>query len=206
MIFVQSWRIKEDVSILPLTIPVNYPPILTGTHWLEAVELISDHVLHFSYIRLIPSLLRSLKGHCKSCRKRFISDMPRFNFVDLIIVFFFSKRLFSSNFFCKRRKSTNIWSNRQIWPWSTEWSRTKTNRVLPTERTRQNKHLLSATQEKTLPMDITRWSTSKSDWLYSLQPKMEKLYTVSNKKKDRELTVAQIMNSLLPNSDLNWRK
>ena len=30
---------------------------------------------------------------------------------------------------------------------------------------------------------------------------MEKLYTV-NKKKDQELTVAQIMNSLLPNSDL----
>ena len=28
-------------------------------------------------------------------------------------------------------------------------------------------------------MDITRWSTSKSDWLYALQPKMEKLYTVS---------------------------
>ena len=31
-------------------------------------------------------------------------------------------------------------------------------------------------------MDITRWSTSKSDWLYSLQPKMEKLYTVSKNK------------------------
>ena len=46
----------------------------------------------------------------------------------------------------------------------------------------------------------------KSDWLYSLQPKMEKLYTVSKKKRDQELTVAQIMNSLLPNSDLNWRK
>ena len=30
----------------------------------------------------------------------------------------------------------------------------------------------------TLHMDITRWSISKSDWLYSLQPKMEKLYTV----------------------------
>ena len=26
-------------------------------------------------------------------------------------------------------------------------------------------------------MDITRWSTPKSDWLYSLQPKIEKLYT-----------------------------
>ena len=37
-------------------------------------------------------------------------------------------------------------------------------------------------QEKTLHMDITRWSTLKSDWLYSLQPKMEKLYTVSKKK------------------------
>ena len=34
-------------------------------------------------------------------------------------------------------------------------------------------------QEKTLHMDITRWSTPKSHWLYSLQPKMEKLYTIS---------------------------
>ena len=31
----------------------------------------------------------------------------------------------------------------------------------------------------------------------------EALY--SQQKQDRELTVAQIMNSLLPNSDLNWR-
>ena len=38
-------------------------------------------------------------------------------------------------------------------------------------------------QEKTLPMDITRWSTLKSEWLYSLQPKMEKLYPVWKKKK-----------------------
>ena len=26
---------------------------------------------------------------------------------------------------CKNRKSRNTWSNRQIWPWSTEWSRGK---------------------------------------------------------------------------------
>ena len=32
----------------------------------------------------------------------------------------------------------------------------------------------------------------------------EALY--SQQKQDRELTVAQIMNSLLPNSDINWRK
>ena len=54
-----------------------------------------------------------------------------------------------------------------------------------------------------LHMDTTRWSTPKSDWLYSLQPKTEKLYTVRKKKKDWELTVAQIINSLLQNSDLN---
>ena len=36
--------------------------------------------------------------------------------------------------------------------------------------------------KRRLYMDITRWSTPKSDWLYSLQPKMEKLYTMSKNK------------------------
>ena len=45
-----------------------------------------------------------------------------------------------------------------------------------------SKHPLPKTQEKTLHVDITRWSIPKSDWLYSLQPKMDKLYTVSKKK------------------------
>ena len=35
--------------------------------------------------------------------------------------------------------------------------------VLPRECTGHSKHLLSATQEKTLHMDITRWSILKSD-------------------------------------------
>ena len=83
---------------------------------------------------------------------------------------------------CKGRKSRATWSNRQIWPWNTEWSRAKTNRVLLRERTGHSKHPLPTTQEKTLHMDITRWSILKSDWLYSLQPKMEKLYTVSKNK------------------------
>ena len=83
---------------------------------------------------------------------------------------------------CKSRKSRNTWSNRQIWPRSTEWSRAKTNRVLPREHTGHSKHSLPTIQEKSLHMDITRWSTPKSDWLYSLQPKMEKLYTVSKNK------------------------
>ena len=57
---------------------------------------------------------------------------------------------------CKSRKSRNTWSNRQIWPWSTEWSNAKANRVLPREHTRHSKHPLPTTQEKTLHMDITR--------------------------------------------------
>ena len=74
--------------------------------------------------------------------------------------------------------------------------------IVPRKCTGHSKHRLPTTQEKTQHMDITRWSTPKSDGLYSLQPKMEKLYTV-NKNKTRKLTVAQIMSSLLPNSDLN---
>jgi len=41
--------------------------------------------------------------------------------------------------------------------------RAKTNRVLPRKCTGHNKHPLPTTQEKTLYMDITRWSTPKSD-------------------------------------------
>ena len=60
---------------------------------------------------------------------------------------------------CKSRKSRNTWRNRQIWPWNVEWSRAKTKRVLPRKCTGHSKHALPTTQEKTLHMDITRWST-----------------------------------------------
>ena len=82
----------------------------------------------------------------------------------------------------KRRMSRNTWSNRQIWPWSTEWSRAKPNRVLPRESTSLSKHPLPITQEKMQNMDITRWSIPKSDRLYSLQPKMVKFYSVGKSK------------------------
>ena len=48
--------------------------------------------------------------------------------------------------------------------------------------TGHSKHPLPTTQEKTLHVDIIRWSILRSDLLYSLQPKMEKLYTVSKNK------------------------
>ena len=58
----------------------------------------------------------------------------------------------------------------------------KANRVPPRECTGHSKHPLPRTQEKTLHMGITRWSILKSDRLYSLQPKMEKLYIISKNK------------------------
>ena len=52
----------------------------------------------------------------------------------------------------------------------------------PRECPGHSKHPLPTTQEKTVHMDITRLLILKSDWLYSLQPKMEKLYTVIKNK------------------------
>ena len=85
---------------------------------------------------------------------------------------------------CKSRKSRYTWSNRQLWLGSTKWSRSKVNRVLRRECTGHSKYPLPTTEEKTLHMDITRWSILKLDWLYSLQPKMEKFYK-ANKNKTR---------------------
>ena len=47
-----------------------------------------------------------------------------------------------------------------------EWSRAKANRVFPRERTGHSKHPLPTTQEKTLHMDITRWSMCRMNESY----------------------------------------
>ena len=79
--------------------------------------------------------------------------------------------------------SQDTWSDRQVWPWSTTWSQAKTNSFAKrTHCSQQTPSSNLTTQETTLHMDITRWPISKSDWLYSLQSKMKKLYTVSKNK------------------------
>ena len=72
-------------------------------------------------------------------------------------------------------------------------SRSKANAVLPREGTIQSKHPLSTTQEKTLHMDITRWSILKSDWLYSLQPNLKSLKATlgADSGSDHELLIAK---------------
>ena len=42
---------------------------------------------------------------------------------------------------CKSRKPRDTCSNRQVWPWSTKWSKAKANRVLPRECPGHSKHL-----------------------------------------------------------------
>ena len=105
---------------------------------------------------------------------------------------------------CKSRKSRNTWSNRQIWPWSTEWSRAKANRVLPRERTGHSKHPLPKTWEDCTHGHYKMINSKISLIIFFASKDGKALY--SQQKQDWELTVAQIMNPFLPNSDLNWRK
>ena len=58
--------------------------------------------------------------------------------------------------------------------------------------------------KRRLHMDITTWSIEIRLIIFFAAKDGEALY--SQQKQDQELTVAQIMNSLLPNSDLNKRK
>ena len=79
--------------------------------------------------------------------------------------------------------------------------RAKANRVLPRECTAHSKRPLPTTEDKTLHVDITIMATTDIRLVIFFADKNgEALY--SQQKHDRELTVAQIMNSLLPNSDL----
>ena len=61
---------------------------------------------------------------------------------------------------------------------------------------------MSTIQKMTLYTDITKWSILTSKLIsFFVAKDGEAVY--SQQKQDGELTVAQIMNSLFPNSDLN---
>ena len=77
----------------------------------------------------------------------------------------------------------------------------KANRVLPRERTGHSKHFLPTTQEKTHTHGHHQMvNTEIRLIIFFVAKDGETLY--SQQKEDWELTVAQIMNYLLPNSDL----
>ena len=76
--------------------------------------------------------------------------------------------------------------------------------VLPRECTGHNKHPRPTAQEKTTHGHHQMVNTEIRLIIFFAARDGEALY--SQQKQDRELTVAQILNSLLANSDLNWRK
>ena len=102
---------------------------------------------------------------------------------------------------CKRRKSTATWSNRQIQPRGTKQSRSKTNRVLPREHAGHSKHHLPTTQEKTTHGHHQMVNTKMRLTIFFAAKDGEAVF--GQQKQDWELIAAQILNSLLPNSDLN---
>ena len=102
---------------------------------------------------------------------------------------------------CKRRKSRDTWSNREIWPWSTKQSRAKASRVLPREHTGHSKHPLPITQEKTTYGHYQMINTEIRLIILFVAKDGEVLY--SQQKQAWELTVAQNLNSFSPDSDLN---
>ena len=104
---------------------------------------------------------------------------------------------------CKSRKSRDTWSNRQVWPWSTKWSRTKANRVLP-----EKALLIANTLFQQHKRRLYTWTSPDGQYRnqtdYILCSWMETFYTVS-KNKTRSW---RWLRSWTPyaKSDLNWRK
>ena len=72
---------------------------------------------------------------------------------------------------------------------------------MPRKRTGHNKHTLPTTREKTIHGHHQMVNTEIRLIIFFAAKDGEALY--SQQKQDQELTVAQTMNSLLPNSDLN---
>ena len=77
----------------------------------------------------------------------------------------------------------------------------KMNRVLPVEHTGHSKHPFPTTQENTTHEHHQMGNTEIRLIIFFAAKDGEALY--SQQEQDQELTVAQIMNSLLPYSDLN---
>ena len=106
---------------------------------------------------------------------------------------------------CKSRKSRNTWSNRQVWPWNMEWSRAKTNRVLPRKNAlvtanplfqQHKRRLYTWTSPDGQHQNQTDYILCTQRWRSSIQS--AKTRPGADCGSDHELLIA--------NSDLNWRK
>ena len=102
---------------------------------------------------------------------------------------------------CKSRKSRDPWSNRQIWPCGTKWSRAKANRILPRGHTDQASTLFQQHKRRFYTWVSPMVNIKIRLIIFFAAEDGEVLY--SQQKQDLELTVAPIISSLLQNSGLN---
>ena len=102
---------------------------------------------------------------------------------------------------CKSRKSRNTWSNSQIWPWSTECSREKGNSFAKRMHCSQQTPSSNNTRDNSTHGHHHMVDIEIRLIIFFAAKDGEALY--SRQTRDQERIVAQIMNSLLPNSDLN---
>ena len=156
---VTSWKNKEsDVAQTCPTLcdPIDGSPPVPGILQARTLEWVA---ISFSNAGKWKLKVKSL-----SCVQLFATPWTAAHQAPLSMGF--SRQEYRSGFHCL------------LW----KWNRAKAKRVLPREHTHHSKFPLPTTQGMTLYMDITKWSVQKPDWLYSLQPKMEKLYTVSKNK------------------------
>ena len=110
----------------------------------------------------------------------------------------------------------DTWSNGQVWPRSTKWSRTKAKSFAKrTHWSQQTPSSNSARDDSTHGLYTWQYTDGQYQnqidyilhswrWRSSIQSAKMKLYLLVIW--SQELTVVHIMDSLLPNSDLNWRK
>ena len=126
--------------------------------------------------------------------KRFYEDLQ-----DLLELTPKKDVLFIRGLECKSRKPRNTWSNRQIWPWSTNEAGQRLEEFF------QENALVIA---NTLFQQHKRRSTHGHHWVVNTETRLIIFFAAkdgetrySQQKQDSGLTVAQIMNSLSQNSD-----
>ena len=102
---------------------------------------------------------------------------------------------------CKSRKSRDTWSNRQIWPRSTKLSRAKANKFC-----QENPLVIANTLFQQHKRKLYTWTSPDGQYQnqidYILCSQRCRSYIQSGKTRPGA-DLAQIMNSLLQNSDLN---
>ena len=105
---------------------------------------------------------------------------------------------------CKSRKLRDTWNNRQIWPWSTEWSRAKATSFAKRTHWSQQTPSSKKTEDDSTHGHHQMATPEIRLIIFFVAKDGEALY--SQQKQDWEQAVAQIMNFLSQISDWNLRK